>query len=435
MRRDQEDSRPLAPVLGLRYDPIVSNFPQHRVGRVLFVVQPDNSLPTVHIRGLIYQDLFRERGWTVKFISRTPWADELGDMGTEQRDRAIIEMAAAYDVVYLLKVPALSLVKQLRQHTPAAVVFDLTDTLWKPYYRAFGWHQLEEILVRCDAVFSENEWICAFGRRWNDRVVSIPACTQVELFDAARDTATARADGKTVIGWVGSPATVCALAKVFEPLERLAQRHPGLELRVLGSGDGRDLPPFRHLRVTTLPDYDMAVLIREVLWFDIGIFPPPMDMEDFVVRGALKAMIYMTGGIPAVCQRGGDCINLIEDGTSGMLCATSAEWEAKLERLIASTALRHEMGQRGLAAIRAEHTLSHVFSKLEAALQGVIEAKQHPAPVTTAQHLRTVLRRAGRQLKLQSLRAAHAGAVAKGLPRRTMRAFTRHILRSEPPAN
>ena len=171
-------------------------------GKILFVFNRVLGKVTSEIRGLIFKELFEGNGWRVEFV-------DVHQAGV----RKIASMAASFDAVYLLKVPYHGLIQQLKRKSKAKVVFDLTDALWKPHFRKAGWEDLEKILSDVDAVFSENEYICDYGRKFNPVVIGIPACTQVERFDMARRSLPPRKDGKVVIGWVGSPETVGALEK------------------------------------------------------------------------------------------------------------------------------------------------------------------------------------------------------------------------------
>ncbi|ANA41219.1 hypothetical protein A2G06_14230 [Geobacter anodireducens] len=331
--------------------------------RILIILFNNMGSITARIRGLIFSDLFKEIGWTVEFIDIEETTEDL-----------LAERAIGFDAVYLLKIPYLSLISKLRARTTAKIIFDLTDALWMPHHRWNGWQDLEAILTASDAVFSDNEFVASYGRRYNSNVHVIPACTQVERFAEIRKNLAPRTDDDVVAGWVGTASTMTALDVVRDPLERLSLKYPKLSLRllILGLSDMNALAGFKHARYSVLPNYDEDLMIREVLRMDIGIFPPPCGLEDYAIRGPLKALIYMTGGVAPVCQNAGVCSTLIQDGTNGMLANNADEWERKLEELIASPDLRRRIGRNALRTVERNHSLRAIFERLVAALKGVL---------------------------------------------------------------
>jgi glycosyltransferase involved in cell wall biosynthesis len=334
---------------------------------VLFVLDIGAGKATVQVRGYRFEKPLRDAGWDV----------ELVDVKDATEDE-IVEKARRYAVVYLVKVRSFSLVKRLKAQG-SKVVFDLTDPLWEFRYRRGGWWDVDRILIHSDAVFSENEYVCAYGRRYNDRVISIPVCTQVERFAAARESAPPAPPDRVVIGWVGSPSTVHAVTKFQDVLEEVCRRHPEVEIRLLGTGT-MVLPTWRHARVTTVETYDEDAMIREILAMHIGIFPPPEDEYDYRVRGSHKALLYMTAGIASVALNAGDCATKIRDGVTGMLANNREEWIEKLSLLVRDPALRDQIAARGAEVIRAEHSLANVTHELSDALDRVIRMPPRTAP-------------------------------------------------------
>jgi glycosyltransferase involved in cell wall biosynthesis len=336
---------------------------------VLIVLDVSAGRATVQVRGLRFEESFLEHGWQVEFVATTTFSED-----------QICIKARDVDAVYLIKIRSLRLVKRLKAQG-AKVIFDLTDALWQWRYRRLGWWDLEAIMVLSDAIFSENEYVCEYARRYNPRVVSIPVCTQVERFDDLRLSSEPPPSDRIVIGWVGSPSTIEAIEKFRGVLEAVGRRHPNIELVLLGTGSVQ-LPawPFR---TRTIATYDEEVMIREILAMHIGIYPPPEDLEDYRIRGAHKALLYMTGGVAAVAQRAGDCERKIEDGVTGMLASTHEEWVRKLNTLVESPELRAKIAQAGADVVRAEHSLAHVFDKLATALELVISTPALASPAVS----------------------------------------------------
>ena len=284
----------------------------------------------IRLRGAAFQELLEQAGWKVRIVAKHPGFGINLYRNIRMRynhvfpelprvsGRKIVSMAREFDIVYLLAIQSLRLVKALKAKTSAKLVFDLTDALWRPAFQKVGWNNLDAILETVDAIFSENHHVCSYGKKHNPNVISIPVCTQVERFDELRPQTGDTEQDEVVIGWIGSPSTAQAIAVIREPLDRLGKEFPNLRFRAVGCDESM-LPSFQHLKITARRKYNEDDMIREVLQMDIGVFPPPSDLEDYNIRGALKAMIYMTGSVPPVCLNSGESTRVIEDGRTGML--------------------------------------------------------------------------------------------------------------------
>jgi glycosyltransferase involved in cell wall biosynthesis len=348
--------------------------PAHK-GKVLFVLHPKHGHATAKIRGTIYEDVLRNHGWFVTYvtISKTIYSPELDQFRKTKAE--IVSMAASYDIIYLIKVNAYGFIKKIRKNTQAKIIFDLTDALWRRNFRK-SWIFLEDIMRLSDAVFSENEYVCEYGRKYNEHVFSLAACTQTEKFDEERKKICPRNDKTIVIGWIGSEPTITAIYSIVRPLERLFLRYSNLELRLLGAQDKHLKKHLKNIRYSVLSQYSEEEMIREALSMDIGLFPPPRDIEDYRVRGALKGMIYMSAAIPAVCFNAGDSSKMITDGVNGVLINNESEWETKTEKLILDPGLRKKIGRLGYEFIVQEHSLEKVGSELSKAFSEVLKLKR-----------------------------------------------------------
>ena len=87
--------------------------------------------------------------------------------------------------------------------------------------------------------------------------------------------------------------------------------------------------------------------LAELSAFDIGIMPMP---DDPWARGkcAMKALLYMALGVPAVCSPVGTNCALIRHGDNGLLADTREEWSTALRELIENPPLRRRLGEAGL---------------------------------------------------------------------------------------
>jgi glycosyltransferase involved in cell wall biosynthesis len=318
------------------------------------------------------------------------------------RELGIALRARRHGAVYLLKVPSLSLVRRVRRIAGAAVIFDLTDSLWRPEVGGSVWGELSAILAEADAVFTCNRYDTEHAARFNRNTVCLPPYAHVGELQRARATRPPRTEaGPVRIGWIGSPSTVRAIANVAGPLDAVAARNAGVTLRVVGCANSADLPAFRHLDLSLGPaSYERATMIEELVDLDVGIFPIVIDEEDYCVRGPLKALTYMAAGVACICHRAGECARIIEDGRNGMLADSLPEWEAKLEQLVRDPALRRRLGEAALATIRESHSFEKAVADLEGALSDVLAgAKRRSAIVASAAVAAQLLRLSGRTLQ------------------------------------
>ncbi|MCC6952992.1 MAG: glycosyltransferase, partial [Deltaproteobacteria bacterium] len=319
---------------------------------VLFLFDSAMGQATAHTRAMRFQGHFERAGWRTGFL-------DFHKSGPE----AAIAAAKSFDIVYLLKIASLSVVDRIRRETSARIVFDLTDALWAPLHRQHGWADLEGVLLRCDAVFSENQYVCEYASRYCDTVISLPVPTLVEDFEIARRERSSAPRSDVIFGWVGSSGTVAALTKIRPALAKVFRAHPECVLRVVGC-HRQFLPDFPDMRVSVLESYNEEVMVREMLDLDIGLFPPPFDDDDFAIRGSQKALLYMAGGVATIAQRGGDCERFIEDGVTGMLATTESEWAEKLEQLVRDHSLRNRLGDAARQSASVGRSTQAIFECL-----------------------------------------------------------------------
>ncbi len=170
-----------------------------------------------------------------------------------------------------------------------------------------------------------------------------------------------------VIGWSGSRGTNDYLNAVLPALDRLAARVP-FTLRVVSdTREGIDLAACANLRAE-FSRWDAASERDDFLGFDIGLMPLP-DTPWARGKCALKALVYMACGVPAVCSPVGVVSTIITHGWNGFLAASEGEWESSLERLLGDEALRREIAARGRETVVDRYSLAAHAPRLLAILR------------------------------------------------------------------
>lgn len=362
--------------------------------KVLFVLCGGSSLPSTVIRGLQFRPFAEtDPGWRARFIhQKSERADRylasahtlnprclrpaavsalerLRRRWENRREEQILELARGMDVVYLTKFPTRRLCERLRSLAGPKVVVDVNDGLWLPQYNMPDFFPT---LSLADAVVCENNFQAGVLGARHPNVFLVPDAPRLETYDLARPSVP-KDPGRVRLGWIGGDDTAATLHRLLEPLDALAEKHPSLELRVLGTAAPR-LPRFECLRVSTLPRYDQDALVREALQFDIGLFPLYHTHESRA-RGTLKAKIYMCAGAVAACENFGENPELIQDGRNGLLAGTHEEWSGRLETVIVDRNTRATIAAAGLSTIRERFTTPAVWGSLCSVFTRVMESR------------------------------------------------------------
>jgi glycosyltransferase involved in cell wall biosynthesis len=178
-----------------------------------------------------------------------------------------------------------------------------------------------------------------------------------------------RAAAGPVLGWVGHADNLRYLEALAGVLHEILRRHPALRIVV-----GADRPP----ALPGLPvEYRPWSLERELAIFDgIGVGLMPLA-DDPWTRGkcAFKALQYMALGIPAVASPVGANREVIENGRSGLLPATDAEWLEALDGLLANPDRARALGAAGRAVVEARYSLDRAARRLIALLTAAGSAR------------------------------------------------------------
>ncbi len=332
---------------------------------VLFIYDSELGHTSMYSRGLVHKEMLDKYGWRNEFVDfRGKTSDEL------------VAKAKMYDVVYLIKMASIDLVRRLKSEFDGAIIFELADALWQTNHRRHGWHTLEDILSTVDLIAVENEYLSDFASRFN-KSMRVPLITHPDKFALARRRFEKLNSDKVRIGWIGSTGTMGAVLGIKDQLFELCARNKNIELRIVGCDDDSLIAQLNGLPISLLRKYDEDKMFEEIVSLDIGLFPPPFDLEDYISRGAQKALLYMQGGIPAVCWNHGECADIISDGETGVLIDSDHEWVEKVETLVRNKQLRDKIGASSIESTSLSHSKEAVFKKLEQVMLTAINSKSN----------------------------------------------------------
>lgn len=290
-----------------------------------------------------------------------------------RRVRAVVSARArSYDLLVLhyealpYAPPILERLLRL-QGTP--YLYDYDDAIFHNYdqsrlLRPFLKDKIREVIAGAAAVLAGSEYLADYAREVHRRVELLPTVIDLARYprkDIDRDMGSEQSRPFTV-GWIGSPSTAAYLPAIAPALRALAQEGP-LRLLLIGSGE---------VALPGLPCPGATVEVRpwreerevdDLLELDVGIMPLP-DTPWARGKCGFKLIQYMACGLPVVASPVGANRDIVQDGESGLLAATEAEWLKSLRRLRADPGLRAALGRAGREAVAARYCLAVTAPRL-----------------------------------------------------------------------
>lgn len=160
-------------------------------------------------------------------------------------------------------------------------------------------------------------------------------------------------NGIVTVGWTGtfsSKEYLDILSDVFIDLSKRCD----YKLRVIGNFEYE------------LPGVDLEVIqwssereVEDLQGIDIGVYPLPFN--DWVSgKSGLKAIQYMSFGLPTIATEVGHTPKIISHNVNGWLVKTAKDWSYALETLIKNPSLRRQLGEEARATVLANFS-THVI--------------------------------------------------------------------------
>jgi glycosyltransferase involved in cell wall biosynthesis len=263
-----------------------------------------------------------------------------------------------YDAIFVHRGVCLAgpaLLERLMALTGLPIIFDFDDAVHlldtSEANRHFGWLKFPgktASICRSSAhVVVGNSYLAEYAFQHNRRVTIIPSSVDTRQYRPVEKRAS---KGRVVVGWMGSSTSQTHL-EAFAPVLREMGSRLEFELRIVSDREPV-LPgiPFVWRR------WSAETEIQDLGEFDIGIMPMP---DDRWARGkcAMKALLYMSMGIPAICSEVGTNREVIEHGRNGFLAATPRDWFAQLGSLIQDPEQRLRLGAAGRETIEERYSM------------------------------------------------------------------------------
>lgn len=276
-----------------------------------------------------------------------------------------------YDVVFLQKKMLRWADRRLLRANARRLVYDVDDAIMYRYrgsrssLSAARKRRFRDMARMSDLVLAGNDFLCWLAADYAARAVCFRTVVDTDFYTPGPGAG----QEPLVIGWSGSASTNHYLSIVMPVLDRLAERHHFILRLVSDTRAGIPFEACRSLRVEFTP-WDSATELGDFRAFDIGLMPLPDD-EWAYGKCALKGLLYMACGVPAVCSSVGAVTTIVTDGETGFLSASDEEWRKKIERLLGDFALRRRIAEKARGLVVSRYSLAVQAPQLLHILQGL----------------------------------------------------------------
>jgi glycosyltransferase involved in cell wall biosynthesis len=215
-----------------------------------------------------------------------------------------------------------------------------------------------------DFVIAGNEFLKSEVMPYNSHVEVIPTSIELSRYRLKEHR---RRKGPSIVGWLGSSSTLKYLKKLMPTLERLYQKYPHFQLKIVCDQfpESSTIPLIKQR-------WSAATEQAELKSFDIGIMPL---VDDLWSRGkcGLKIVQYFGVGVPAVCTPVGVNRDIVQDSINGFWAGNEKQWEDRLLKLIHDARLRRKMGIAGRKTVENLYTIDGNAPRLLGILNRVHE--------------------------------------------------------------
>ncbi len=253
--------------------------------------------------------------------------------------------AKQFDVIFIQReagfLPS-AFFERLLARYDVKIIYDFDDAIFLPAEGSSGsffsrHKKVSEIIKLSDVIIAGNSFLADYAKQFNKNTIIIPTVVDTEIFKPLPKKET----DKVIIGWSGSPSTLRANFIPFVPiLEKLKDKYGNkIEIKAMG-GDFYKNEKLGMQSVAFSKEKELEFINS----FDIGLMPLD-DTPWMKGKCGLKALIYMSMGIPAVVSPVGVNKEIVREGTDGFHANSEEEWLEKLSLLIENPELRKKCGE------------------------------------------------------------------------------------------
>jgi glycosyltransferase involved in cell wall biosynthesis len=169
----------------------------------------------------------------------------------------------------------------------------------------------------------------------------------------------------TTVGWTGTHSTIPFL-EMLQPVLAEVSRRRKIKLLVIANREYR----MKDVETEYIP-WREETEVEDLHQIEIGLYPIPAN-EWSLGKSSLKALTYMSIGIPVVATAYGTNFRIMEDGVQGFLANDDQEWIDRIIQLVDDVDMRKRMGLAGRKTIEDFFSVKANFPKYLKAFKTVV---------------------------------------------------------------
>jgi glycosyltransferase involved in cell wall biosynthesis len=302
------------------------------------------------------EELFRQLHSTGSFTSKAirlsmRFASRIGD----------IVRSRGYDAVLVhrsLSIAGPALLETILERVGPPVIFDFDDAIFLEHTtdanREWGWlkfpRKTETICRLSDHVVVGNSFLGDYARQFNAKVTIVPTSVDTSRYRVRSESHSRNGHSPLVVGWTGSSTSQTYL-EWFAPVLRELVSRAGIEFRVHSNRK----PELSGIPFEWRP-WSPESEVEEISQFDVGIMPMP-DTDWARGKCAMKALLYMSVGVPAIGSDIGANRDVITNGVNGFLASTKDDWIAQTMMLMSDPSLRDSLAAEGRKTVEKSYSM------------------------------------------------------------------------------
>lgn len=187
-----------------------------------------------------------------------------------------------------------------------------------------------------------------YVNQFNSHTTDISSTINTEVFIPKYNV---RPNEPIRLGWSGSHSTLQYLHILDKVIQRVNETHP-VKLMVLGGTEFS----LANIEVTAHA-WTLEEEVPFMQQFDIGLYPLPLNDSWVMGKSGLKALQYMSLGIPTIATAIGANYRIIENNKTGILVKTEDEWYEAIMHLINHPEERIRIGNNARKVVESTYSV------------------------------------------------------------------------------